>query len=223
MNAPAPGVTTIPPKFRASILRENGQSPLPFIVRHREIQSLSFCALDFESAGAASGRTDVPVQIGLALWSPVDGYGDDFVSFLHSEQPITWSAQKVHGITPADLREAPTFLSLWPTLKTFLGQRVLVAHGHGTEKRFLRTFPGHPFGPWVDTLTIARTAWPSLPKYSLGFLCDHFGLSKEITAACPDRQWHDALYDSVASLHLLAHVIESLEIEHKPLLQLNPK
>lgn len=190
---------------------------------HQRIQDLSFCALDFESAGAAKGRTDVPVQIGLAQWSPQDGHGEHFVSFLQAEHPITWSAHKVHGITPADLRDAPTLLSLWPTLKRFLAHRVLVAHGHGTEKRFLRTFPGHPFGPWVDTLTLSRQAWPDLPEHSLGFLCDHLGLSAAISAACPERRWHDALYDSVASLHLLTHLVATLELSQTPLSHLLPR
>ena len=187
------------------------------------IKSLRFCAIDFESAGAARGRTDVPVQIGLAHWSPADGFGETFVSFLASDQPITWSARKVHGITTDDLTEAPTLLSLWPDLSSHLGGTVLVAHGHGTEKRFLRTFPAHPFGPWVDTLTLARMAWPDLEDHSLGALCDRLGLSGAVAESCPDRKWHDALFDAVASLHLLAHLVEALALSDHPLAHLRPR
>jgi DNA polymerase-3 subunit epsilon len=187
------------------------------------IQTCEFCALDFESAGASRGSTDVPVQIGLAHWSPAAGFGETFVSFLASDRPITWSAQKVHGITTADLKTAPTLLSLWPEIRAHLGGRVLVAHGHGTEKRFLRAFPGHPFGPWVDTLTLARRAWPDLSGHSLGALCDHLGLSEAVARDCPDRQWHDALFDAVASLHLLAHLVGALGLECQPLAHLKPR
>ena len=40
------------------------------------------------------------MQIGLACWSPGTGHGDPFVSYLRSDQPVTWSARKVHGIGP---------------------------------------------------------------------------------------------------------------------------
>lgn len=178
-------------------------------------QSL-FTAIDFESAGAARGQTDHPVQVGLGSWSLAAGHHQPFVSFLHTRQPILWSAQKVHGITPAALVGAPTLLSLWPELKARLAGAVVVAHGKGTEKRFLRTFPGHGFGPWVDTLLLARAAWPELRDHSLGGLCAALSLTSAVQAVVPERSWHDALFDAVASLVLLAHLIETLALADHP-------
>jgi len=168
-----------------------------------------FCAIDFESAGAARGMTDQPVQIGIAVWSMNDGHHNDFTSYLHTDQPIQWSARKVHGIGPEDLRNAPSLLSLWPELKSRLSGAVVVAHGKGTEKRFLRTFPGHGFGPWIDTLLLARAAWPEQPDHSLGALCESHDLTRIIREIVPGKSWHDALFDAVASLVLLSHLIES--------------
>lgn len=176
-----------------------------------------FTAIDFESAGAARGRTDVPVQVGLASWSAFDRHGGTFVSYLASEAPITWSARKVHGIRDEDLAGAPTLLALWPELKARLAGGAVVAHGKGTEKRFLRTFPGHGFGPWVDTLLLARAAWPELPEHSLSALCDARGLSASVQSMLPGRRWHDALYDAVASLVLLEDVVNSFDLAGKPL------
>ena len=76
-----------------------------------------FTAIDFESAGASRGKTDSPVQIGLACWSLENGHGSTFVSHLFTDQPIQWSARKIHGIGPEQLADAPTLLSLWPELK----------------------------------------------------------------------------------------------------------
>lgn len=181
-----------------------------------KISEAIFTAIDFESAGTAKGRTDAPVQIGLGSWTPDEGICEPFVSFLKCEQEITWAARKVHGITTADLREAPTLLSLWPVLKKHLGRGPIVAHGHGTEKRFLRTFPGHPFGPWIDTLQLARAAWPEQPSHSLGDLCTVLGLT-EFSEHAPDRCWHDALYDALASLALLKHLVAEFELADLPL------
>ena len=176
-----------------------------------------FAAIDFESAGAARGRTDVPVQVGLATWSSSGGHGERFMSYLASDAPITWSARKVHGIRDEDLAGAPGLLALWPEIKRHLVGAVVVAHGKGTEKRFLRAFPGHGFGPWVDTLLLARAAWPELPDHSLSALCEARGLSPKVAAMIPGRRWHDALYDAVASLVLLEDLAATFDLAGRPL------
>jgi DNA polymerase-3 subunit epsilon len=180
------------------------------------IGECQFTAIDFESAGAARGRTDVPVQVGLARWSPGAGHGGSFVSYLASDAPIQWSARKVHGIRDEDLAGAPGLLGLWPEIKRHLAGAVVVAHGKGTEKRFLRAFPGHGFGPWVDTLLLARAAWPELGDHSLSALCEVRGLSGKVAAMVPGRRWHDALYDAAASLVLLEELVEVFDLGEKP-------
>jgi DNA polymerase-3 subunit epsilon len=181
------------------------------------IRQCRFTAIDFESAGAAPGMTDTPVQIGLMSWSLEGGYADAFVSHLHADQPIQWLARKVHGIGPEELTIAPSLLSLWPELKKRLIGAVVVAHGKGTEKRFLRAFPGHGFGPWIDTLLLARAAWPNLPDHSLGSICEQLGLSDQVGTLVPEKSWHDALFDAAASLVLLRHLIHSLNASEHPL------
>lgn len=181
------------------------------LVRHSR-----FTAIDFESAGAARGAADSPVQVGLASWSLAEGHGGGFVSYLSTTRPVQWSARKVHGIGPEDLRHAPSLLSLWPELKARLGGAVVVAHGKGTEKRFLRAFPGHGFGPWIDTLLLARAAWPDLPDHSLGALCEQRNLAEKVRSLVPDKSWHDALFDAVASLVLLEHLIHELPLAGLP-------
>ncbi len=180
------------------------------------IRHCRFTAIDFESTGAARGKTDSPVQVGLACWSPDHGHTDSFVSYLHTTEEIQWSARKVHGIGPEQLADAPSLLMLWPEFKKRLASAAVVAHGKGTEKRFLRAFPGHGFGPWIDTLLLARAAWPELPDHSLGAVCDALQLTASICAAVPEKSWHDALFDSVASLMLLAHLVETHALADHP-------
>lgn len=176
------------------------------------ISEHSFAAIDFESAGAQRGKTDVPVQVGMSSWSPLNGHSNPFVSFIRADRPITWAASKVHGISTNDLADAPTLPLLWPKIKATLSGKIVVAHGHGTEKRYLRTFPGHGFGPWVDTLLLARAAWPELKSHKLGYLCDHFALTKKINDLVADKTWHDALYDATASLVLLEYIIKQFQL-----------
>ena len=56
---------------------------------------------------------------------------------------------------------------------------------------------------WVDTLQLSRAAWPELESHSLGEICNHFNLENKVTSLVPNKTWHDALYDAVASLLFL--------------------
>ena len=114
--------------------------------------------------------------------------------------------------------DAPGFMTLWPKIKATLGGNIAVAHGHGTEKRYLRAFPAHGFGPWVDTLQIARAAWPDLPSHALGEICTHFNLTDQVTKLTPNNKtWHDALYDATASLVLLEYLIQQFNLTNSPI------
>lgn len=175
------------------------------------VAETAFAAIDFESAGIRRGGTDVAVQIGLARMRAGE-IVDSFGSFLATDEPITWSAQKVHGIRQEDLAGAPTLLALWPELKSRLGGQWIVAHGASTEKRFLRAFPFHGFGPWVDTLKLSRAVWPGQPSFALGDLCTSLGLEDELRSLHAGFRWHDALSDALASLLLLRRIIRDTEI-----------
>jgi len=183
----------------------------------KTIAETEFAAIDFESAGTAPGKTDAPIQIGISIWSLDKGIIDTWTSYIHTDEAITWAAQKVHGITKQDLKEAPKLMLLWPELKSRLTGRAVVAHGHGTEKRFLRAFPGHSFGPWIDTLTLARKAWPEMESHSLGKICDTLKISSGIKPIVPDKTWHDALFDATASIFVLEKLIEEHSLTTHPL------
>jgi len=188
----------------------------------RPIRDCAFAAIDFESAGALPGMTDVPVQLGLAVLEEGHAGGDipaaRFLrSFLRAERPIAWSARKVHGIRDEDIVMAPPLRELWPEIAGRLGPRCPVAHGSGTEKRFLRAFPLHGFGPWVDTLKLAHAAYPEAPSHSLGPLLESLGLRASLDVLCPGLRWHDALYDAVASLLFLRHLIGACSLAEAPL------
>ncbi|MEM9081728.1 MAG: 3'-5' exonuclease [Verrucomicrobiota bacterium] len=180
------------------------------------ISETTFAAIDFEAAGAVPGAPDQPIQIGIAT-AKLGQIPTLFDSYLALDRPVTPGAQRVHGITEAHLADAPSLLQLFPTLKNHLADRPLVAHAHGTEKRFLAALPGHPFGPWLDTLTLAKKTYPKAPSHKLGSLCDTLLITPKLHNLIPDRNWHDALFDAAASLLLLFHLIEELNLASKPL------
>ena len=181
------------------------------------LREITFAGLDFESAGERPNEAGVPVQIGIASMRNLEPLSDTFYrSYLHAARPVTWAARKMHGIKDGDLKDAPEFLSLWPELQQRLEGRWIVAHGAGTEKRYLRTFPMHGFGPWVDTLTLSRKILPGRSSYALSDLAGELALEVEARTMLPDFRWHEALSDALASLLLLRKLIELSGIADHP-------
>lgn len=184
------------------------------------LADLPVAAIDFESAGAAPGETDQPVQVGIVRCSRLLGAWEDcrfFSSYIACDHPVRWSAAKVHGITTEMLADAPAFPALWPELKTHLSGCCVVGHNPSTEQRFLRAFPGHGFGPWLDTLALSRLALPGLGDYSLSSVCTALGQQETLTRLLPARRWHDALYDALGSLLILRCLTEALNMQQVPL------
>ena len=181
------------------------------------VGELSFAALDFESAGERPNEAGIPVQLGVVWMQGLSVSSDSFYrSYLKASRPVTWTARQIHGITDEDLRDAPELLSLWPELKQRLGGRWMVAHGVGTEKRYLRAFPMHGFGPWIDTVTLSRKILTGRSSYALSELAGELSLEAEARALLPDFRWHEALSDALASLLLLKKLIELSGIADHP-------
>ncbi len=183
------------------------------------LAQVPWTALDFEGAGELPGHTDVPIQAGLAQATGITRpeASHFYRSFIAANRPVALAARKVHGITDQDLAGAPEMASLWPEFKGRLQGRVLVAHNASVERRYLRAFPGHGFGPWIDTLPLARRFYPQLPNHRLGDLVATFDLAEPLNELCPNLHWHDALYDAAAALLFLQHLIRSAGLEDQPL------
>jgi DNA polymerase-3 subunit epsilon len=186
------------------------------------LEDLCWAAIDFESAGTAPGETDCPVQIGIVrvekLFSPTPQI---FTSYIACKRPVRWSAARVHGITTDTLKGAPEYTELWPQIRDLLRGAVVLGHNPATEKRFLRSFPGHGFGPWVDTLALARQAAPDLPDHALSTVCEALSITDQVSAMVSDAahaRWHDALFDAAGSLLLLKALVQALGM-HRATLQ----
>lgn len=170
------------------------------------IAGTTFAAIDFESAGSAPGRTDEPVQVAIAHLCGGE-ISKQLNSYVRPGVPVTWAAKVVHGISDEMVADAPRLIDLWPSIQKAMSGCWVVAHGAATEKRFLRVFPFHSFGPWVDTLVLARAVYPQLASHALGDLIASLGLDQDATITAPGFRWHDAESDALASLVLLRHLI----------------
>lgn len=168
-------------------------------------------AIDFETTGNNPGYNSLPWQIGMVVLR--DGKvcpEEQFCSFLHVPEDYPFN-QYVPGRWASvrkELAEAPTLIELWPVLAKWLSGRYLMAHNVPVEKGILQSFfPLHNFTNWLDSLTIARKAFPKQNSYKLEDLIANLGLYNKVKKICPDREAHDALYDAIACASLFEQVL----------------
>lgn len=154
---------------------------------------MDFVAIDFETTGYDNGSANEPWQLGLAVVER-----GRIVETREWFFDVEGALPRACG--PAALGTLLNSFEIWsPHL---LGKR-LVAHNLACEKTILtRTAPLTKWGPWVDTMKLAKARYPKLPSYRLGDLCAMFGCVPQLAG----RTWHDGLYDAVACAELALRI-----------------
>ena len=166
--------------------------------------------LDFESTGAVAGHAEEPWQVGMVELQAGRVTGRYHESYLRvaAARPFNPYAPGRHAELRGVLAAAPAAADLWPVWRPWLEGRPLAAHNIGTEKKFLqRAAPLHEFGPWIDTLKLARRVRPDLEGHALADVCAALGVVGRARELCPGRDWHDALFDAFASALVLEHCL----------------
>ena len=168
----------------------------------------AFAAIDFETTGAVPGFPNEPWQVGVFAVRPGAGPAT-FESLLRiaPDRPFNRYAPGRHASLRAELAAAPAPAEVWPRLAPMLAGPV-VAHNAAVERSVLAAAaPLHEPGPWIDTLALARAAWPDAPSHALEDLVPALGLRPALDALLPGRGPHDALYDAAACALLLRHLL----------------
>ena len=150
---------------------------------------MEFVAIDFETTGYECGGVNEPWQLGIAVVR--DGEIVETKEFFFD---VEGAPERAHE------RDAlGTLRSSYEIWSPYLVGRRLVAHNIACEKTILtRNAPLTKWGPWVDTLKLAKAVYPKLPSYTLGDLCAMFGCIPELEG----RTWHDGLFDAIACANL---------------------
>jgi len=169
---------------------------------------MKFAVLDFETTGM-SADTDEIIQAGLVVVDAETGGTETvFASFVRPEKPIPPWIARLTGISDADVRDAPTLEDILARIVPLLGDAVLAAHNAAFDVRFLQAALDRcgylPFaGRVVDTVRLARLAFPSAPGYRLESLTAMLGI--------PHERKHRADADAKAAAELLLRCLGRLE------------
>ena len=124
----------------------------------------TFVAIDFETA---MSRRDSACAVGLAAGSD----GRIVASRTYPIRPPTprFSFTRIHGLRWEDVRDAPTFADLWPTLRAWIDDaEFLAAHNAPFDQNVLfacctRYRLRAPRTPFTCTVQLARAQWGIYP------------------------------------------------------------
>ena len=160
--------------------------------------------LDTETTGLSTAQGHRIIEIGCLELVNRRLTGRDFHRFLNPDRDIDEGAERVHGISRADLETEPRFHEVVDDFLTFIKDAELIIHNATFDVGFLEhelTLMKHKqpkiehHATVLDTLTMAREIHPG-QRNSLDALCKRY----EVDAT--KRDVHGALIDS----ELLANV-----------------
>jgi len=163
-----------------------------------------FAVLDFETTGL-SPTTDRVIEVGLIK---ADGEGRPvafFQTFINPEGPV--GATHIHGITDADVADAPTFSEISEELVKRLQTHVIVGHNLRFDMSFLegelgRTGLNIPSEyPTICTYQSAKILLPGLERHRLQDCAKALGLD--------NQGGHRALKDAGMTAGLLHAFLKS--------------
>ncbi|MFN8622624.1 MAG: polyribonucleotide nucleotidyltransferase [Chloroflexota bacterium] len=162
----------------------------------------TFVVFDTETTSRDSKLGDI-VEIGAV--KVTDGkVTDRWSSLVKPPRPVVGA--QLHGLTDADLASAPAPADAVAAFLAWAGDGILVGHNVGFDIGFLKASgaatPDFAPGTYLDTLTLAREAYPDLDVYKLGDIASFFGFATKPT--------HRALPDAEATAELVIRLIGEL-------------
>ena len=157
----------------------------------------TYVVLDCETSGLSPTTNDI---IEIALIKYVNGeLVDTFSTLVAPSCPISSRITAITGITNADLKNAPPAEEVIPNVWSFIEGFVLVGHNIPFDIKFLKEeFTKYGYKgqfDYVDTLQLARSAFPDFPNHKLATCIEKLSLS--------DGQTHRALDDIICTQRLL--------------------
>lgn len=144
--------------------------------------SLSFCAIDFETANSVRGS---PCAVGLV--KVIDGEIADTCRYLmRPPSSCDWFDEfniELHGITPEMVQNEPRFGKRLSEIMAFADGLPFVAHNAAFDMGVIRDACDESGRPWPEasyacTLVLSRMTW-SLLSYSLPWVAEAAGVQFE--------------------------------------------
>lgn len=166
------------------------------------IAATTFLVLDVETTGFIRGRDQI-VEIAAVV---VTAVGEPKVALNTIIRPSRrMGGTDIHGLTDADVVDAPRIADLAEPLRALMANRVLAAHNSSFDVPFIQEalgdYSGAPPFPYLCTMGINGLLGLG-SQYPLSYACGYFGIELGTQ--------HAALDDAIAAARLLQHLVREL-------------
>jgi DNA polymerase-3 subunit epsilon len=167
------------------------------------LKNLTFAVVDLETTGSSYYAGDRITEVAAVVIR--NGKVDEvFETLVNPERPIPSFVSSLTRITSKMVKNAPRFHEIEPRLLEVLTGHVFVAHNSNFDWKFLsaevRRASGRELtGRRLCTVRLAKRVLPQLPRRSLDYLANHYGV--EI------RNRHRAGGDAVATAECLIRLL----------------
>lgn len=162
-----------------------------------------YIALDLETTGLDAKRDSI-IEIGAVRFQG-NHILDRFVTLVNPHRTIPLRVQQITNIRNSDVADAPSLDVVIPQLLAFVRNdvRALIAHNAAFDIGFLQAAGIYLHSPVLDTFELATMLLPKAGSYSLGELCQMFGI--------PLTDAHRALDDAEATAQLFMRLQQQVD------------
>ncbi len=170
-----------------------------------KIEDAEFVIFDIETTGFNPLKEDL-LEIGAVKYK--NGIRiDEFSSLIRPGKEISEEIQKLTGITPEMVAEAPLPEDVLRKFQDFSLGSVLVAHNARFDVRFItakyQQLLGEKVLPvYLDTLGLARSVWPNFKSYRLNNVAKELGIKLQ--------NHHRATDDAQCAAEILLKALEKI-------------
>lgn len=162
---------------------------------------MNFVSIDFETANE---KRYSPCAVGVVVANG-DRIVDEYYSLINPLTSFSSFNTYIHGIKEEDVQDAPTFAELWPVLRGYLQDRLVIAHNASFDMSVIRNTLDHynleyPEMDYLCTVNISKKTWPDLYNHKLNTVAEHHGILFE---------HHHALEDARVAAKVMMKAIEN--------------
>ena len=169
---------------------------------------LTALVLDMETT-SIDPREARLVQIGaIGLLKGQIDEGDVFDTLVNPQIAMPDASSRIHGLTTADVANAPIFADLLPRFESFLANRLLIGYAIDFNMAVLKREYALSRRPWIeprvlDIIPLTRALGSIMPEYSLDSIAA--ALNVEIDSS------HTALADARATAEIFLKLVPLLK------------
>ncbi len=153
----------------------------------------TYAAIDLEMTGLKPGFDEI-IEVGIVRCTP-ERVLERWSSLVRPLEMPPLRVQRMTGITPSMLEEAPTWSEVEEQVQSLLDGATLIGHNVQFDEQFLEVQGLTSATPSIDTLPLAQIIDPSASSHRLGDLCRRYGI--ELLGG------HRALADAEAARQVL--------------------